>query len=451
MKGSYLSCLIDCGIAFVLSLIACCLWSCNSKDYELRFDHNEIAQVIDEVTQVMVHDVTNPPLASRFYAYINLAGFEAISPVYPEGDIIFSSLRAYIRPERQIKAENVDFKLAAILSMLYTAKSLQPSGDNLSDYSKMVKQKALAQGISRKILSSTEAYSEAISKHILDFSKSDGYREISSLPRYEASGVKGDWYPTPPGYFSAVEPHFNTLRTFFLDSATHFSIESPILYEEEVESPFFLLVAEVYGQSLTDEELNIAAFWDCNPFALDDNGHLLIGLKKISPAAHWMGIANIACKQVNTNFEKTLEINTVLALTLFDSFISCWDEKYRSNRIRPESAIRKLIDPSYRPFLQTPPFPEYPSGHSVISTASAEVLSRYFGNDFIYIDTVEVKYGLEPRRFTSFKQAAEEASISRLYGGIHFKDGITSGQALGEKIGLHVINKLGISNNISNK
>ncbi|RZS95098.1 vanadium-dependent haloperoxidase [Cecembia calidifontis] len=451
MKSNFLKFLRIRDLAIIFLIFSFCIGSCKPKVKEINYTHVEIAKVIDEVTQVMVHDVTNPPLASRFFAYISLAGLEALSPIYKEGDLVLASIKEYKRPVNKNAVENIDFKLAAILSMLYTAKSIQPSGEKLTIYLNDVKKKALIEGVSRKILSSTEAYSITVADHILDYSKTDGYSKISSLPRYEPSNVIGEWYPTPPGYFPAVEPHFNTLRPFFLDSANQFLTEPPVYYEENVESLFFKLAADVYEQSLTDEKMKIAAFWDCNPFALDDNGHLLIGLKKISPGAHWMGIANIACKQANTNFEKSLEINTVLALTLFDSFISCWDEKYRSNRIRPESAIRKLIDPSYRPFLQTPPFPEYPSGHSVISTASAEVLSRYFGNDFIYIDTVEVKYGLESRRFTSFKQAAEEASISRIYGGIHFKDGITSGQALGEKIGLHVINKLGISNNIFNK
>lgn len=421
--------------------------SCSLKDEELYFGHEDIASVMGEVTDVMVHDITNPPLASRFFAYINLAGMEALSPIYPEGDYVFSRIKDYKRPILEVNVENVDFKLAAILAMLHTAITLQPSGENMVNFLGRVKEQVFAQGISQKTWKSTLAYSEAIAEHMIEYSKTDGYRIISSLPRYEANGEFGTWYPTPPGYFPAVEPYFHTLRPFFLEAADQFKPASPVAYEENLESPFFQMAAEVYEQDLTEEELLIAAFWDCNPFALDDNGHLMIGLKKISPGAHWIGIANIACKQKDLSFEKTLEVNTVLSLTIFDAFLACWDEKYRSNRIRPETAIRKLIDPGYKPFLQTPPFPEYLSGHSVVSTASAEILTTFFGEDFAYVDTVEVKYGLDPRKFSSFRQAAEEASISRLYGGIHYRDGIVEGQAQGKKLGSFVIDKLNLNQN----
>ncbi len=110
------------------------------------------------------------------------------------------------------------------------------------------------------------------------------------------------------------------------------------------------------------------------------------------------------------SFDSSMEVHTVLALTFTDAFICCWDEKYRSNRIRPETAIRLYIDPQWKPLLQTPPFPEYISGHSVVSGASAEILSHYFGDHFAYRDSVEQDFGLPPRSFQSFRQAAQEAA-----------------------------------------
>jgi hypothetical protein len=178
----------------------------------------------------------------------------------------------------------------------------------------------------------------------------------------------------------------------------------------------------------------IAAFWDCNPFAVQDDGHLILGLKKISPGAHWLGIAGVACKQAHKSFAESMQIYTMVSIGLTDAFIACWDEKFRSNRIRPETAIRNAIDPHWQPLLQTPPFPEYLSGHSVISSASATILSHYFGDHFAYTDSVEVSYGLPPRHFTSFQQAAEEAAISRFYGGNRerFGDGQAGGRPGGE-------------------
>ena len=131
-----------------------------------------------------------------------------------------------------------------------------------------------------------------------------------------------------------------------------------------------------------------------------------------------------------------------------EGFISCWDEKYRSNRIRPETAIRKYVDPNWQPLLQTPPFPEYLSGHSVVSSASAVILTNFFGDNFSFTDSVEVTYGLAPRKFTSFHQAAQEAAISRFYGGIHFMDAINNGLTQGTKVGEWVLQRtLNSSNN----
>ena len=202
------------------------------------------------------------------------------------------------------------------------------------------------------------------------------------------------------------------------------------------------MMMENYSDTITTEKRAIAAFWDCNPFALQDNGHMMVGLKKISPGAHWLGITGIACGKANKSFEESMQIFSAVSIALMDGFISCWDEKYRSNRIRPETAIRKYIDPGWEPVLQTPPFPEYLSGHSTVSAASSVVLSRFFGEDFGYTDTVEVRYGLPPREFKSFRQAAEEAAISRFYGGIHFMDAIDHGFTQGEKVGANVIAKM---------
>ncbi|MCU0354679.1 MAG: vanadium-dependent haloperoxidase, partial [Cytophagales bacterium] len=120
----------------------------------------------------------------------------------------------------------------------------------------------------------------------------------------------------------------------------------------------------------------------------------------------------------------------------------CWDEKYRSVRVRPESTINQLMDKDWEPLLQTPPFPEYTSGHSVISNASAVVLTHLYGDNFAFTDSTEVQYGIPPRSFKSFQHAAEEASISRLYGGIHYRSAITAGTEQGRKVGELVVSKL---------
>ncbi len=170
--------------------------------------------------------------------------------------------------------------------------------------------------------------------------------------------------------------------------------------------------------------------------------HRFLSTKKISPGGHWINITRLACKKVDADFMRAAEAYACLSVTLADGFISCWDEKYRSNVIRPETYINQYIDQSWVPLIQTPPFPEYTSGHSVISTASAVMLTKLFGENFHYADSTEVEFGLPVRQFKSFKQAAEEAAISRLYGGIHYRPSIVNGVLEGKEIGQFITKKL---------
>lgn len=183
-------------------------------------------------------------------------------------------------------------------------------------------------------------------------------------------------------------------------------------------SPFQNQLQEVYdvGQTLTKEQINIASFWDCNPYVTYHKGHAMFATKKNTPGGHWMGITAIASEKASNCFEQTVSAFTEVSIALFDAFISCWDEKWNTLVVRPETLINKYYDEDWLPVLQTPPFPEYTSGHSVISKASAVVLTKLYGDHFPFEDTTEIKYGLPSRNFDSFHQAADEAAISRLYG-----------------------------------
>ena len=209
----------------------------------------------------------------------------------------------------------------------------------------------------------------------------------------------------------AVEPHWETVRAFFLDSAAQFAPAPPVPFSKDPSSEFYKIMKEVYEvrNAAETDQREVADFWDCNPFAVAFSGHVAIGLKKISPGGHWMGIASIACQKANVPLDSAILVHTVLALAIHDGFISCWQEKYRSNRIRPETAINKYMDPSWRPQLQTPPFPEYTSGHSVVSSAAAVILTYLLGDNFEFVDTSEIFFGLPERRFHSFREAADEA------------------------------------------
>ena len=191
-----------------------------------------------------------------------------------------------------------------------------------------------------------------------------------------------------------------------------------------------------------EDRTAIAKFWDCNPYVSHHTGHVMFATKKITPGGHWIGITSIATRQAGSDFMETVAAYTLTSIALFDGFISCWDEKYRSNLVRPETFINQFIDEDWLPVLQTPPFPEHTSGHSVISRAAAVALTSLYGDDFAFTDTTEEEYGLPARSFTSFFHASDEAAISRMYGGIHYRPAIYEGVKQGEAVGKYVVDQL---------
>ncbi|MCF0058127.1 vanadium-dependent haloperoxidase [Dyadobacter sp. CY356] len=425
----------------------------NEKSPELN--GSVIGQVTSHMTDVMVHDVTNPPLGARFYSYACLAGYEVVA----QNDSAYKTMHGVLNDFPEIKKPegitSYSYQLSAVMAMLETAKKMQPSGNlMLQKFQDHLLDSCKTLGFSDEIIAGSKEYGLGISKQILKYAKADRYNRISNFPRYSPTEGNGNWYPTPPGYFPPVEPYFRTVRPFTLDTSSQFRPAPPVPFSEDKNSEFFKLMVANYQLKVEGDAKVTAAFWDCNPFALENKGHLLVGMKKISPGAHWIGITDIACKQAKTDFSKTLLITTSVSIGLMDGFMACWDEKYRSNRIRPETVIRKYLDPNWKPFLQTPPFPEYLSGHSVVSSASAVILTHYFGDNFAYTDTVEERFGLKARKFKSFKDAAKESGLSRFYGGIHFMDAVENGWIQGDKVGNWVVGKLsavGVRQSISGK
>jgi hypothetical protein len=433
--------------SFIIVLIVA-FFSVNSchRQKEPELTNNDVSNVVKQMTNVMVHDVTNPPLAARFFAYTCLAGYEIVS----ENDHDFKAMHGVLNDYPQLnlnaKVSGYDYRLSAVLAMYETAAKLQPSGALLAGYEQTFLDSCSTLGFNQSVIDSSKHYAQLISKKILAYAKADRYNRISNLPRYKLKQIPGSWEITPPAYLVPVEPYFNTIRPLTLDSAAQFVPDPPIPFSTDKKSAFYKFLLMSYkksGDGLTPEEKNTANFWDCNPFAVQNDGHMLFGLKKISPGAHWMGITNVACRKANLSFSKALQVNTLVSIGLMDCFICCWEDKYRTNRIRPETAIRRYIDPKWKPLLQTPPFPEYISGHSVVSATSAVILTDFFGDNFDYTDNVEKDFGIPQRHFTSFKQAAGEAAISRFWGGIHFMDAIDNGIKQGTKVGNWVISKYG--------
>jgi hypothetical protein len=313
------------------------------------------------------------------------------------------------------------------------------------DYYEEIKDKADDEGMPSAMLDNTVAFADTISSTIMKWSKQDNYAKTRSAEKYTVTSLDGRWIPTPPAYGQAMEPHWCDIRTLVLDSAAEFVPPPPPGFDmTNKNSIYYKQVMEVkkIGDSLTEEQKHIADFFDDNPFKLNVTGHVMFATKKFSPPGHWMNIVGIAAEKNKSDFNSTVAAYTESAIAMFDGFISCWDTKYKTNCVRPETVINRYIDPDWRPYIQTPPFPGYVSGHSVISGAVAEVLTHHFGDKFAYTDTSELEFGIANRSFTSFRQAALEASWSRLYGGIHFRADLEEGNIIGIKIGEFVVRRL---------
>ena len=399
------------------------------------------------LTEIMVTDVASPPVAARIYAYSTLASYLTLQKQevkFKHGPLLEAT---YIDSSDQsqdiLKLKSPEF--SAIYAMLEVGSELMPSGYLIQAKKENWIQNALKlKLLSKKEVNSHIEFANKIAKKVLELAKNDGYLQLSTLTRYSPNSELGSWYPTPPAYIEAVEPHWKTIKPFFIKDLSDFEPAPMTPFDLNEKSEFHQQLMEVYtiSQKLNEEQKLIANFWDCNPFKVDFRGHMAMGIKKISPGGHWMGITGIASEKEGLPLAETTYIHALVGIALHDAFISCWKSKYETNRIRPESVINQHLDQRWKPILQTPPFPEYTSGHSVISQTSAVILTHFFGSDFVFIDDSEVYFGLPKREFKSFLIASEEAAISRLYGGIHFRDAIEAGQNQGAKIGEFIWNKI---------
>ncbi len=429
-------------ILFCLLLAMACE---RQSDYrQVAANPESLHQVMKAITDRMVHDIFSPPVASRVYAYSAIAAYEALVPFSDK----FVSLAGQIKhlPVVPQPDRNQEYcpELCAIQALYKVGRQLIFSESNLDTVYNKVAETFRNSGMPKKVFDRSVQYGDLVADHILQWASGDNYHQTRSFPKYSISDLPGTWKPTPPAYFDAIEPHWSKIRTFVMDSSSQFAPPPPTPFSVEKNSRFYKEAFEVYetGRQLNDEQKEIAAFWDCNPFAMQVHGHVMFGIKKISPGGHWINITAEACRKVNADFFTAAEAYACVAIALADAFISCWDEKYRSVLIRPETYINQYIDESWVPLLQTPPFPEYTSGHSVISSSASLVLTRLFGENFAFVDSTEVEFGLPPRSFRSFIQASEEAAISRLYGGIHYRPACENGVAQGRKVGQWIIDHI---------
>lgn len=431
----------------LLALLVSCSTE-TKKEEPIVVTAEDLHASVDKVTEIMIHDIFSPPVASRIFAYPNIAAYEIVASNSDEYRSLVGQVTDLTPIPKPDSIQTINYDMAALVAHMELSKRL------IFSEARMEALRDSLYGVwedkNQVMFNDSKDYGLKVADHIGEWMNKDNYPQTRTMPKFTVDADDPTrWQPTPPAYMDGIEPHWNKIRPFVIDSAQQFKPTPPPSFSLDQGSDFYKELKEVYdiGKKIEEEgdaseEIKIAQFWDCNPYVSVTRGHLMFATKKITPGAHWIGIAKIAARKTESDFEKTLYAYTKTSMAIADAFISCWDEKYRSNLIRPETLINQHIDENWKPVLQTPPFPEYTSGHSVVSGAASTTLTSIFGDNFAFEDDTELAYGLPVRNFESFDKAAAEAAISRMYGGIHYRVAIEVGLTQGRNLGKFLVDNL---------
>jgi hypothetical protein len=395
----------------------------------------DVATAWFDLALTLVRDTPgfSPPVASRAFGYAGVALYESLLPGMSDHRSMAGLLNDL--PPLPAKGTNAAYHwptvanaaLAQILRLLFPTAPANRRADIDNQEASLV-----GSGAPGVINASTDR-GRAVAAAVFDWSRADGGHEgyLRNFPTtYVPPEGPGLWVPTPPAFARALQPTWGGNRCFALPSGNECHPPAPPQFSEHPGSAFYTEANEVYTtvNALTAEQLAIARFWSDDP-----------GLTP-TPPGHSISILTQVLRQLHSSLGTAAEAYALLGVAVADAFIACWNAKYEYNLLRPITYIRSVIDSSWgNPLpLATPPFPEYTSGHSVQSGAMATVLGALLGEVPFTDHTHDVR-GLAPRSFTSFDAAAEEAAVSRLYGGIHYRSAIEQGLDQGRCIGGHIL------------
>lgn len=381
-----------------------------------------------------------PPVASRALGYSGITLYESVVAGMPEYNSLVGQLNGLDSLPQPEEGEVYYWPAAANSAMASTLRYLFPTASPANraaidalegSYAAQYKSE-----VDEDVYGRSALYGKSVAKAIFEWSKDDGGHEgyAANFPsNYLSPTGTGLWVSTPPGYQGALQPYWHNNRTFVLNAKEDCLAPPPTEYSEASDSPFYEEAMEVYTavQELTPEEEAIAHFWADDPGAT------------FTPPGHSISIASIVLRQEEADLAMAAETYARVGIAVADAFIGCWNAKYTYNLIRPISYIQTMIDPDWNtpditdPVI-TPPFPEYTSGHSVQSRATATVMTALFGDNYHFTDDTHMDKGLAARTYNSFYEAADEAAISRLYGGIHYRPaielGVEQGKCIGEQV-----------------
>jgi hypothetical protein len=418
---------------------------CNEESTKIEaFSAKEIHLANQKLIDISMEDIFNPPVATRVFCYPNLIAFETyshkkgISPLNNIGWDLYSDITT--------DTTAIDYSIAALHAYTILAKKVVFSEHLVDSLINVLDKKISNSSLSNARVEDSKAYGSKVANTFLEWIKTDNYAKVKSDAFYTNNNTDSSWVLTPPSFEPALEPNWPKMRPITIKNLSDFEAIPRPVFSKDKNSEFYKGALLVYDQSKsnTEVEKGIAKHWDCNPNEYVNKGHNTIFLHRISPPGHWVNIATLMCNKNNADLEKSLYTYASATTAMFDGIISCWNTKYSNDLIRPVTYINRYIDNTWEPYIQTPPFPEYTSGHSVASGTATSVLDYIYENT-AFIDSTEVEFGLPVRSYKSIVEAGEEASMSRFYGGIHYKYGIDNGLAQGRKIGTYVVEQFKIA------
>jgi hypothetical protein len=390
------------------------------------------------IEKIVQSEGKNPPVASRIYAYEAIGLYESVVP----GMQGYQSLQGQVPGLTNLPSARTFSKLDYISSAnealyqiaLQIFVTLKPENAKaIEDLHAKYYNDAFRRVLSETVKSSAD-FGKMVSTAVLNRANNDNFANTRTLTYVVPSSTLNAsyWSPTGPA-LAPLEPYWGQMKCFAMADGGACTIKSTIPFSTAPGSQFYNQANEVYatGLNLTAEQKAIANWWS------DGSS------QTATPPGHWVAIVDQIAERKNLDLGKAAETYAMVNIGMADAFISCWDEKYKMNLLRPVTYIRNYItgNTTWNSLLSTPPFPEYPSGHSVASGTASDILTRLLGN-VAFTDSANVYLGYAPRSYNSFAEAADEAAISRLYGGIHYREAIENGLKQGKEVSKAVFDKI---------
>jgi hypothetical protein len=383
------------------------------------------------VLDLVRHTATySPPVASRAFAYLGVIAYEATASGRNDLTTLAGQLNGLTAlPKREPgppydEAVVLDAALSAATERFFD--NTGPTGQRAMKALDARLSPEVAGSLPVDVAGRSAAYGRALAEAVSTWADTDNTGPIVNMGfplTYALNAAAGHWRPTSTiaQQQAPLLPDWGRARPFAMPKGATCDLPPPLTFSTDKDSAFYREALEVRdtGAHLDDEQKAIARFWS------DD------AMLSTTPPGHWIQIAFQIFDKQGTPIDREVDLLARLSVVMADAFISCWTTKYEFDLVRPVTYIRANIDPAFTPILITPPFPEYPSGHSTQSAAAAEVMTQFFGDNYAFEDGSHVRDGLPPRKFASFRAAADEAGISRLYGGIHFRTAIERGLGQG--------------------